>query len=616
MKYQASRENQQPVTREEFNNVALSIPHQPGCYKYYDAQNELLYVGKAKDLRKRVGSYFNKTVDNFKTRKLVSLIHHIEFTVTDTEHDSFLLENSLIKHYQPRYNITLKDDKTYPYIVFKKENFPRVFLTRRIIRDGSEYIGPFTGVARVRELLELVKHNVPLRTCNLDLKPANIAKGKFKVCLEYHLGNCPGPCEGLQTEEQYNENLQQVRHIMKGNLGEVVKHLKEQMMGFAAGMQYEKAAVIKNKIDALQDYQSKSTVVNTHLGNIDVATIISDENMAYVNYMLVSNGSIIYANTIQIEKKLEEENSEILSLALVNLRERFNSTATEIVVPIPVETTDDNIKITIPKAGDKKKLLEMSQRNAEIFRNDIKRKDALLLDENYQKNTQQTLEELQDVLQLQDLPVHIECFDNSNFQGAYPVAAMVLFRNGLASNKEYRHYNIKTVEGINDFASMSEVVYRRYKRLMDEGKDLPQLVIIDGGKGQLSAALESIEKLGLTGRMTLVGLAKREESIFFPGDSEPLQLPYDSQAHLLVRRIRDEVHRFGITFHRNQRSKGTFKNELEGIPGIGEKTATELLTMFRSVNKIKTLTERELTKAVGQKKARVVWEYFHEGEEG
>jgi excinuclease ABC subunit C len=603
------------VTRDEFNKVALSIPHQPGCYKYYDQQNELLYVGKAKDLRKRVGSYFNKTVDNFKTRKLVSLIHRIEFTVTDNEHDSFLLENSLIKHYQPRYNISLKDDKTYPFIVFKKENFPRVFLTRRVIRDGSEYIGPFTSVARVRELLELVKHNIPLRTCNLNLTPANIAKGKFKVCLEYHLGNCQGPCEGLQTEEQYNENLQQVRHIMKGNLGEVVKYLKAQMMEFAAALQYEKAAVIKNKIDTLQDYQSKSTVVNANLGNIDVATIISDENMAYVNYMLVSNGSIIYANTIQIEKKLEEENGEILSLALARLRERFNSNATEIVVPIPVESEDDNIKITIPKAGDKKKLLEMSQRNAEIFRSDMKRKDALLLDESYQKNSQQTLEELQDVLQLQDLPVHIECFDNSNFQGAYPVAAMVLFRDGLPSNKEYRHYNIKTVEGINDFASMSEVVYRRYKRLMDEGKDLPQLVIIDGGKGQLGAALESIEKLGLTGRMTLIGLAKREESIFFPGDSEPLQLPFDSQAHLLVRRIRDEVHRFGITFHRNQRSKGTFKNELETIPGIGEKTATELLTMFRSVNKIKTLTERELTKCVGQKKARVVWDYFHPREE-
>lgn len=602
------------MTKEQFSKIVSSIPHQPGCYKYYDEHSELLYVGKAKDLRKRVSSYFNKTVDNYKTRRLVTLINHIEFTVTNNEHDAFLLENSLIKHYQPRFNIDLKDDKSYPYIVIKKEPFPRVFLTRRVIRDGSEYLGPFTGVARVRELLGLIKQNIPLRTCNLNLSPANIAKGKFKVCLEYHLGNCKGPCEGLQTEQDYADNLIQVRHILKGNTGEVIKYLKDEMMQLASDMQFEKAGIFKHKIDDLQRYQSRSAVVSSHLGNLDVATIISDEANAYVNYMMVSNGSIIYAKTLQVEKKLEEEDADILALALDKMRTTFQSNATEVVVPFEIDVTDESLKITVPKAGDKKKLLELSYKNAEITQQDEKRKDLLLIGEAAKQNASVVLEELQDALQLIELPEHIECFDNSNFQGAYPVAAMVCFKHGQPSKKDYRHYHIKTVEGINDFASMSEVVYRRYKRLLEEKAPLPQLVIIDGGKGQLGAALESIEKLGLTGRMTIVGLAKREESIFFPGDSEPLQLPYDSPAHLLIRRIRDEVHRFGITFHRQTRSKGTFKNELEGIQGIGEKTATELLREFRSVKNIKTLTERELTRVIGASKARIVWSYFHANE--
>ncbi|HEY1033202.1 MAG TPA: excinuclease ABC subunit UvrC [Flavipsychrobacter sp.] len=602
------------MTKEQFSKIVSSIPHQPGCYKYYDEHSELLYVGKAKDLRKRVSSYFNKTVDNYKTRRLVTLINHIEFTVTNNEHDAFLLENSLIKHYQPRFNIDLKDDKSYPYIVIKKEPFPRVFLTRRVIRDGSEYLGPFTGVARVRELLGLIKQNIPLRTCNLNLSPANIAKGKFKVCLEYHLGNCKGPCEGLQTEQDYADNLIQVRHILKVNTGEVIKYLKDEMMQLASDMQFEKAGIFKQKIDDLQRYQSRSAVVSSHLGNLDVATIISDEANAYVNYMMVSNGSIIYAKTLQVEKKLEEEDADILALALDKMRTTFQSNATEVVVPFEIDVTDESLKITVPKAGDKKKLLELSYKNAEITQQDEKRKDLLLIGEAAKQNASVVLEELQDALQLIELPEHIECFDNSNFQGAYPVAAMVCFKHGQPSKKDYRHYHIKTVEGINDFASMSEVVYRRYKRLLEEKAPLPQLVIIDGGKGQLGAALESIEKLGLTGRMTIVGLAKREESIFFPGDSEPLQLPYDSPAHLLIRRIRDEVHRFGITFHRQTRSKGTFKNELEGIQGIGEKTATELLREFRSVKNIKTLTERELTRVIGASKARIVWSYFHANE--
>lgn len=599
------------MTREEFSEIIQTIPHQPGCYKYFDETKELLYVGKAKDLRKRVSSYFNKNVDNFKTRRLVKLIHSVEFTVTNTEHDAFLLENSLIKHFQPRFNIALKDDKTYPFIVIKKEPFPRVFLTRRVIRDGSEYLGPFTSVARVRELMELVKQNIPLRTCNLNLTPANIAKKKFKVCLEYHIGNCKGPCEGLQTETDYAGNLQQVRHILKGNIKEVINYLKDEMTTLAADMQFEKAQVVKRKMEYLMQYSAKSTVVNPRLENVDVISILDDENNYYVNYMMVSMGNVIHVQTIPIQKILEEQEGDVLSLALDNLRERFQSTAVEVVTHIPIDVTDPQIRVTIPKAGDKKQLLDLSIKNAEIFLDDVRRRERLVLGEKTAENNMATLEELQDVLQLPDLPVHIECFDNSNFQGAYPVAAMVCFKNGVPANKEYRHYHIKTVEGINDFASMSEVVYRRYKRLIDENTTLPQLVIIDGGKGQLGAALESIEKLGLTGRMTLVGLAKREESIFFPGDSEPLQIPFDSPALLLVRRIRDEVHRFGITFHRQIRSTGTFKNELEGIPGIGEKTATELLKAFRSVKNIKTLTERELTKVIGASKARVVWNYFN-----
>lgn len=599
------------MTKEEFNVVKSSLPTEPGCYKYYDENDTLLYVGKAKHIRKRVSSYFNKTVESYKTRRLVSLIRKIEFTVTPSEHDAFLLENSLIKHHQPRFNISLKDDKTYPFLVIKKEHFPRIFITRRIIRDGSEYLGPFTSVNNVRELLQIVKQNIPLRTCNLNLSPANIAKGKFKVCLEYHLGNCKGPCEGLQSEEDYRDNLQQVRHVMKGNTQEVIAWMKKEMLQFAAELKFEKAEITRQKIEALQGYESKSTVVNTHLGNIDVVNILNDEHHAFVHYMMITNGSIVYANTIQIEKQLEETEEEILSLAVSQLRDRFSSLSKEVVVPFAIQVVEHDLKITIPKAGDKKKLLEMGMHNAQIFRDDVRRKNALMLEVKTEQRSLEILEELQDALQLQELPTHIECFDNSNFQGAFPVAAMVCFRNGEPAKKDYRHFHIKTVQGINDFASMSEIVYRRYKRLTEEQKDLPQLVIIDGGKGQLGAAMESIEKLGLMGRMTIVGLAKREESIFFPGDSEPLQMPFNSPANLLVRRIRDEVHRFGITFHRATRSKGTIKNELEAIPGIGEKIATELLSHFRSVKNIKTLTERELTKIVGASKARIVWNYFH-----
>ena len=602
------------MTKEEFSEVAPSLPHQPGVYKYYDERKELLYIGKAKDLRKRVSSYFYRSVDNRKTLILVALIRHIEFTVTDSEHDAFLLESSLIKHYQPRYNIELKDDKSFPFIVIKNERFPRVFFTRNVIRDGSEYIGPFTSVFAARELLDLIKQNIPLRNCTLNLSEQNISRGKFKVCLEYHLGNCKGPCEGYQSEEDYNDKLQYIRHILKGNIGAVLKGLKAEMMQLAAEMEFEKAEIVKHKIAALQHYQQKSTVVNPKLNNIDVVSILSDDKVAYVNYMMLQNGTIIYANSTKIEKKFEDENdADILALAYAHLREKFNSVATEVIAPMPIDLPVEQMTLTIPKLGDKKSLLDMSLKNAVIFRDELKRKSSLMLETATDEKNMQTLQELQTALHLPELPRHIECFDNSNFQGSFPVAAMVCFRNGVSSNKEYRHFKIRTVEGIDDFASMTEIVYRRYKRMIDEQRPLPQLVIIDGGKGQLGAALKSIHRLELEGKMTVVGLAKREESIFFPGDKTPLQLPYDSQAHLLIRRIRDEVHRFGITFHRQLRSKGTIKNELEEISGIGEKTATDLLQEFKSVKKIKTLTERELTRVIGASKASIVWRYFNEG---
>ena len=601
------------MTKEEFSVVAPSLPHQPGVYKYYDEGHELLYIGKAKDLRKRVSSYFYRSVDNRKTLILVALIRHIEFTVTDSEHDAFLLESSLIKHYQPRYNIELKDDKSFPFIVIKNERFPRVFFTRQMIRDGSEYIGPFTSVFAARELLDLIKENIPLRNCTLNLSEQNINRGKFKVCLEYHLGNCKGPCEGYQSKEDYNDKLQYIRNILKGNIGAVLKGLKAEMMQLAGQMEFEKAEIIKHKIASLQQYQQKSTVVNPRLNNIDVVSILSDEKVAFVNFMMLQNGTIIYANTTKIDKKFEDENdADILSLTYAHLREKFNSVATEVIAPVPIDLTTESMTLTIPKLGDKKSLLDMSLKNAAIFRDELKRKSSLMLETNTEEKNLQTLKELQEALHLPTLPKHIECFDNSNFQGAFPVAAMVCFRNGVSSNKEYRHFKIRTVEGIDDFASMTEIVYRRYKRMIDEQRPLPQLVIIDGGKGQLGAALKSIQQLDLMGKMTIVGLAKKEESIFFPGDKTPLQLPYDSQAHLLLRRIRDEVHRFGITFHRQLRSKGTIKNELEEIPGIGEKTATDLLQEFKSVKKIKTLTERELTRIIGASKASIVWRYYNE----
>ena len=604
------------MTQEQFSQIAHTIPVDPGIYKYFDEKSELIYVGKAKSLRKRVSSYFTKTFTTYKTHELVQRIRRIEFTIVNSEQDAFLLENSLIKQFQPRFNINLKDDKTYPYIVIKNEPFPRVFLTRRKITDGSEYLGPFTSVGKVRELLDFVKGNIQLRTCQLNLSENNIKKGKFKVCLEYHLGNCKGPCQALQTPEDYREGLVQLKNILKGNLGPLIQDYKKEMKGLAEKMDFEKADIIRKKIEHLESYESRSVIVSRHLSHADVFSIARDGDFAYINYLMVENGTIVQTHTTEVETHLEESEEEILSFAVAQLRETFNSAARELILPFPIEYPEEGVSITVPKGGDKKKLLELSEKNVGYFREELRRKKILQLEGKTPDERKKVLYQLMEDLQLSELPVHIECFDNSNFQGSYPVSAMVCFRDGVESKKDYRHYNVKTVQGINDFATMKEVVHRRYRRLLEEQASLPQLVIIDGGKGQLSAAMESITDLGLTGMLTVVGLAKNEEEIFFPGDTESIKLPYNSDSLKLIRRIRDEVHRFGITFHRQKRSKGTFVNELERVQGIGQRTADLLLKQFRSVNKIKQLTEEELAAVIGPAKAKLVRAHFAAAEGG
>jgi excinuclease ABC subunit C len=598
------------MTQQQFQQIAHTIPQQPGIYKYYDGKNVLLYVGKAKDLRKRVSSYFSKTFTTYKTHELVQRIHHIEFTIVGSEQDAFLLENSLIKEYQPRFNINLKDDKSYPYIVIKKEPFPRIFLTRKKINDGSEYLGPFTSAGKVRELISFIRQYVPLRTCKLNLTDENIRKRKFKVCLEYHLGNCKGPCEALQSAGDYAEGLQQVRNILKGNLSSVINHFKKEMQQHAMDLHFEKAELTRKKIEHLENYEARSVIVSSHLSNIDVFTILKEDKWAYVNYLMVQNGTIVQTHTVPLETKLEETEEEVLNFAIGNLRSSFNSLASEIIVPFAIDYPEKHLAITVPKGGDKKKLLDLSSRNVLYFKDEIKKKKILHLEGKTDREKKKVLYELQDYLRLPDIPDHIECFDNSNFQGSFPVSAMVCFRDGVPFKNDYRRFNVKTVQGINDFATMKEVVHRRYKRMLAEEQVLPKLVIIDGGKGQLSAAMESIMDLGLRNELTVVGLAKNEEEIFFPGDTESIRLPWDSDSLKLIRRIRDEVHRFGITFHRNQRSKGTFKNELEGISGIGEQTVQQLLTKFRSVKNIREKTEEELSLVVGRAKAKLIRNYF------
>lgn len=597
------------MTAAEFSHIAHSIPNQPGIYKYFDAKNELLYVGKAKNIRKRVASYFIKKFTGYKTYELVKRIARIEFSIVDSEQDAFLLENALIKEYQPRFNICLKDDKTYPYIIIKNEPFPRVFFTRKKINDGSEYLGPYTSITRIKELLEFIKQTIPLRNCTLNLSDKNIERRKFKVCLEYHLGNCKGPCQGFQSKEDYKAGMDQLKNLLKGNLSSVIQHFKKEMKKQVAEMEFEAAELSRKKIEFLENYQAKSVIVSTKPGDVDVFSILPEDQSAHVNYLMIRNGTIVQTHTIKVVTRLDEPADEILSFSIARLRENFNSTASEIIVPVKINYPQKDIIITVPKAGHKKKLLELSEKNVNYFIKEQNLQEKLH-GTKIKSNIVSLLKQIKDQLQLPSVPVHIECFDNSNIQGSYPVSAMVCYKNGEPSKNDYRLFNIKTVTGIDDFASMKETVYRRYKHLIEENKSFPQLIIIDGGKGQLNAAIEALKSLHVIGKTTIIGLAKNKEEIFFSGDKQSLMLPCESESLKFIRRIRDEVHRFGITFHRKKRSKGTFKNELEEIKGIGKATADILLKEFKSVKNIREKRLDELATVAGKAKAKIVYNYL------
>ncbi len=583
-----------------------TIPNKPGVYQYYDKEGKLLYVGKAKNLKKRVSSYFTKQHDIGKTRVLVKKIISIKHIVVETETDALLLENNLIKKYQPRYNIMLKDDKTYPWICIKKERFPRVFSTRKMIKDGSEYFGPYTNVKTVYTLLELINGLFPLRNCNYDLADKNIKSGKYKVCLEYHLDNCLGTCEGKQTEENYNKNIAAIRNILKGNFKDSLVAFKNQMEGFATNLYFEDAQKIKEKIATLMNYQSKSMIVNSKINNVDVFSIVTDEAYGYVNYLQLSYGSIIRSHTLEIKKKLEETDEQILQISVIELRQRFQSQCKEIYVPFKINV-GENLKIYVPKLGDKKRILDLSLRNAKYYRME-RFKQTKITDPNRHEN--RIMSQMKKDLRLSEEPRHIECFDNSNIQGTNPVAACVVFKNGKPSKKDYRKFNIKTVEGPDDFASMEEVVYRRYKRLLDEKQPLPQLIIIDGGKGQLSSSLKSLDKLELRGKIAIIGIAKRLEELFYPEDPIPLYLDKKSETLKIIQQLRNEAHRFGITFHRNKRSKEALNTTLLDIEGIGEKTIIELLKIFKSLKRLQTASFDDLSKVVGPSKAQKIINHF------
>jgi excinuclease ABC subunit C len=583
-----------------------TLPDGPGVYQYYDKEGKILYVGKAKNLKKRVSSYFNKIHDTAKTNVLVKKIVTIKHIVVPTETDALLLENNLIKTLQPRYNVLLRDDKSYPWICIKKEPFSRIFSTRRLVKDGSEYFGPYTSFKTVNTILELIKELYPLRTCNFDLSKSNIENGKFKVCLEYHIGNCKGPCEGYESLENYQKQVDGIREILKGNFKESMKDFKKLMANLAQNLHFEEAQKIKEKIEILENYQSRSTIINPKITNIDVFSIVSDESAAFVNFLQISHGSIIRSHTLEIKKKLEETDEELLELAIIELRERFQLLSKEIIVPFAVEV-GENIKVTVPQFGDKKQILDLSIRNAKFFRIE-QLKQLQIVDPDRHAN--RIMAQMQKDLRLPVEPRHIECFDNSNIQGTNPVAACVVFKDGKPSKKDYRHFNIKTVEGPDDFASMTEVVYRRYKRLLDEKEPLPQLIIIDGGKGQLSSALKSIDELGLRGKITIIGIAKRLEELFYPGDSIPLYLDKKSETLKVIQQLRNEAHRFGITHHRDKRSKTALNSSIEGISGIGEKTMETLIKHFKSVKRLKLATEKEISDVVGVSKAKKITDFY------
>ena len=584
-----------------------SLPDNPGVYQYYDKEDKILYVGKAKNLKKRVASYFNKIHDTAKTNVLVKKIVTIKHIVVPTETDALLLENNLIKTLQPRYNILLRDDKMYPWICIKKEPFSRLFPTRKVVKDGSEYYGPYTSFKTVSVILDLIKELYPLRTCNFDLNQKNIETHKFKVCLEYHIGNCKGPCEGLETLENYQTQINAIREILKGNFAASMKDFKKVMTDLATDMHFEEAQKIKEKIEILENYQSRSTIINPKITNIDVFSIISDEVAAFINFLQISHGAIIRSHTLEIKKKLDETDKELLELAIIELRERFQLLSREIVVPFEVEV-GENIKVTIPQLGDKKQILELSVRNAKFFRIE-QLKQLQIVDP--ERHVNRIMAQMQKDLRLSVAPRHIECFDNSNIQGTNPVAACVVFKDGKPSKKDYRHFNIKTVEGPNDFASMEEVVYRRYKRLLDENQPLPNLIIIDGGKGQLSSALKILDELDLRGKIAIIGIAKRLEELFYPGDSVPLYLDKKSETLKIIQQLRNEAHRFGITFHRDKRSKAALNSSVETIPGIGEKTMLAVIKHFKSVKRLKLATEKEISDVIGISKAKKITDFYN-----
>ncbi len=583
-----------------------TLPNSMGVYQFFDKNNSIIYIGKAKNLKKRVSSYFTKKHENRKTSILVKKIKHIKHIVVNSETDALLLENNLIKKYKPRYNVLLKDDKSYPWICIKKERFPRIFMTRNITKNGSEYFGPYTSVRTVKVILDLIKELYPLRTCNFDLSPKNISEKKYKVCLEYHLKNCKGACEGLETEIIYDEYIKEIKSIIKGNFKEILNKFNSRMLDFANKMKFEEAQKIKDKLVLLNNYQSKSTIVSPSINNVDVFSIISDESYAYANFLKISNGAIIQSHTSEIKKKLEETDEELLEIFIFEIRQRFNSISPEIYVPFQVNL-GNSIKVTIPILGDKKRILELSERNAKYFRQE-QFKQLKILDP--KRHTKRILIQIQKDLRLTTEPKHIECFDNSNTQGTNSVAACVVFKDGKPSNKDYRHYNIKTVKGPNDFASMEEVVYRRYKRLLKEKKSLPQLIIIDGGKGQLSSALKSLDILKLRGKIAIIGIAKRLEEIYYPGDTFPLYLDKKSETLKVIQHLRNEAHRFGIAFHRNKRSKSSISSELENIPNIGSKTIITLLQKFKSAKRIKEASFDDLQNAIGKYRASKVYSFF------
>ena len=595
------------MSLEHLKELIKNLPSNPGVYQYYDKDEIILYVGKAKNLKKRVASYFTKNQIG-KTSILVKQIVDIKTIVVGSEIEALLLENNLIKKYQPKYNIMLKDDKTYPWICIKNERFPRIFSTRNVIKDGSDYFGPYASIKMMNTVLTLIKELYPLRNCNYNLSEENIKANKFKVCLEYHIGNCKGPCIGEQSDEGYDISIAHIKSIIKGNINSVTKHLKPLMQSYAENLQFEKAQLLKERIVTLENYQSKSVVVSPTINDVDVFSIVSDEKYGYVNYLKVINGAIIQGHTLELKKKLEETDDTLLQIGIAELRIRFESNSKEVLVPFKPDLEDENIRFSVPQRGDKKKLLELSERNAKYYRLERSKQKANV---SPTRHSDRILDTMQKDLRMKVRPDYIECFDNSNIQGTHPVSACVVFKAAKPSKKDYRHFNIKTVEGPDDFASMTEVIYRRYKRLLAENQPLPQLIIVDGGKGQLSASLKSIDKLGLRGKITIIGIAKRLEEIYFPGDSVPLYIDKKSESLKVIQHLRNEAHRFGIEHHRNKRSKAAITSELDKIDGIGTKTAKELLLKFKSVARIKNATLTELEGTISKKRANVVFEFFN-----